>query len=162
MPALRTNQDILKGSKLMVFIGDAPIAFATSHSLSITMNTTEISTKDHGDFPSVIGQNITWELTTENLYSDDGQTALWNAMKTMQPVTVKFAPATNYNNATSQKGLPLETDGAEWTAGTAIASGQALITSLSVNAPSGDNATLSATFTGVGALDQAGGATGQG
>ena len=159
MAALRKNQDILKGSKLMVFIGDAPIAFATSHSLSITMNTTEISTKDHGDFPSVLGQNITWELTTENLYSDDGQTALWNAMKTMQPVTVKFAPATNYNNATSQKGLPLEeTDGGEWTpdANKVIASGKALITSLSVNAPAGDNATLSATFTGVGALDQAG------
>ena len=55
----------------MVFIGSTPIAFATSHSLSITMNTTEISTKDHGDFPSVIGQNITWELTTENLYSEE-------------------------------------------------------------------------------------------
>ena len=158
MPALRTNQKILKGSKLMVFIADKPIAFATSHSLSITMNTTEISTKDHGDFPSVIGQNITWELTTENLYSDDGQTALWNAMKTMQPVTVKFAQATNYENETSQKGLPLEEDGQEWSAdpGKIIASGKALITSLSVNAPSGDNATLSATFTGVGALDQAG------
>lgn len=159
MPALRTNQNILKGSKLMVFIADKPIAFATSHSLSITMNTTEISTKDHGDFPSVLGQNITWELTTENLYSDDGQKALWDAMKTMQPVTVKFAQASNYENATSQKGLPLEeTDGGEWTpdANKVIASGKALITSLSVNAPAGDNATLSATFTGVGALEQAG------
>lgn len=159
MQALRTNQNILKGSKLMVFIDDKPIAFATSHSLSITMNTTEISTKDHGDFPSVIGQSITWELTTENLYSDDGQKALWDAMKDMQRVTVKFAQASNYENATSQKGLPLEeTDGGEWTpdAQKVIASGKALITSLSVNAPAGDNATLSATFTGVGALDQAG------
>lgn len=158
MAALRKNQDILKGSKLMVFIADKPIAFSTSSNISIQMNTSEISTKDHGDFPSVIGQNITWEVTTENLYSDDGQTALWNAMKTMQPVTVKFAQASNYNNATSQKGLPLEEDGQEWTpdAQKIIASGKALITSLSVNAPAGDNATLSATFTGVGALDQAG------
>ena len=156
---LRTNKNILKGSKLMVFIDDTPIAFATSHSLSITMNTTEISTKDHGDFPSVIGQSLTWELTTENLYSETGQTALWNAMKTMQTVTVKFAEASNYSNTQAQKGLPLEeTDGEEWTpdAQKVIASGQALITSLSVNAPAGDNATLSATFTGVGALDQAG------
>lgn len=162
MAAVRQNSDILKGSKLMVFIGSDPIAFATSHSLSITMNTTEISTKDHGDFPSVIGQNITWEITTENLYSDGGETALWNAMKTMQPVTVQFAPASNYSNTTSQQGL-LADGQANWTAGTAIASGKALVTSLSVNAPAGDNATLSATFTGVGALDQAGsgGATGQ-
>lgn len=162
MAAIRQNSDILKGSKLMVFIGSTPIAFATSHSLSITMNTTEISTKDHGDFPSVIGQNITWEVTTENLYSDGGETALWNAMKTMQPVQIQFAPASNYDNASAEPGI-VGVDGAsDWTPGTAIASGKALVTSLSVNAPSGDNATLSATFTGVGALDQAasGGATG--
>lgn len=149
------NTDIIKGSRLMVFIGSTPIAFATSHSLSITMNTTEISTKDHGDFPSVIGQNITWEVTTENLYSDGGETALWNAMKTMQPVQIQFAPASNYDNASAQPGIVGESSGS-WTAGTAIASGKALVTSLSVNAPAGDNATLSATFTGVGALDQAG------
>lgn len=156
MPALRSNTDIIKGSKLMVFLNDAPIAFATSHSLSITVNTSEVSTKDHGDFPSVIGNNITWEITTENLYSDNAESALWAAMKTMQPVTVKFAPATNYNNETSQKGIVGVESATEWTAGTAIASGKALITSLSVNAPAGDNATLSATFTGVGELDQAG------
>lgn len=156
MAALRSNTDIIKGSKLMVFLNDAPIAFATSHSLSITVNTSEVSTKDHGDFPSVIGNNITWEITTENLYSDNAESALWAAMKTMQPVTVKFAPATNYNNETSQKGIVGVESATEWTAGTAIASGKALITSLSVNAPAGDNATLSATFTGVGELDQAG------
>lgn len=156
MAALRSNTDIIKGNKLMVFLNDAPIAFATSHSLSITVNTSEVSTKDHGDFPSVIGNNITWEITTENLYSDNAESALWAAMKTMQPVTVKFAPASNYNNATSQKGIVGVEIAEEWAAGTAIASGKALITSLSVNAPSGDNATLSATFTGVGELDQAG------
>ena len=156
MSALRSNTDIIKGNKLMVFLNDAPIAFATSHSLSITVNTSEVSTKDHGDFPSVIGNNITWEITTENLYSDNAESALWAAMKTMQPVTVKFAPASNYNNATSQKGIVGVASATEWAAGTAIASGKALITSLSVNAPSGDNATLSATFTGVGELDQAG------
>ena len=156
MAALRSNTDIIKGNKLMVFLNDAPIAFATSHSLSITVNTSEVSTKDHGDFPSVIGNNITWEITTENLYSDNAVSALWAAMKTMQPVTVKFAPASNYSNATSQKGIVGVENAEEWAAGTAIASGKALITSLSVNAPSGDNATLSATFTGVGELDQAG------
>lgn len=157
MAAIRQNSQIIKGSRLMVFIGSTPIAFATSHSLSITMNTTEISTKDHGDFPSVIGQNITWEVTTENLYSDGGETALWNAMKTMQPVQIQFAPATEYDNETAEPGIVGIIDGAsDWTPGTAIASGKALVTSLSVNAPSGDNATLSATFTGVGALDQAG------
>lgn len=154
------NTDIIKGSKLMVFIGDSPIAFATSHSLNLTMNTTEVSSKDHGDFPAVIAQNISWEVTTENLYSDAGQTALWNAMKTMQPVTIKFAEASNYSNTTAQQGIvgPQGPQGPQgWTVDTShiIASGTALVTSLSVNAPAGDNATISATFTGSGSLDQA-------
>ena len=153
MSALRSNTDIIKGNRLMVFLNDAPIAFATSHSLPITVNTSEVSTKDHGDFPSVIGNNITWEITTENLYSDNAESALWAAMQTMQTVTVKFAPATEYDNKASQKGIVGVEGAAEWTAATAIASGKALITSLSVNAPSGENATLSATFTGVGELD---------
>ena len=151
------NTDIIKGSKLMVFIGDSPIAFATSHSLNLTMNTTEVSSKDHGDFPAVIAQNISWEVTTENLYSDAGQTALWNAMKTMQPVTIKFAEASNYSNTSAQQGI-VGVQGAQgWTVDTShiIASGTALVTSLSVNAPAGDNATISATFTGSGSLDQA-------
>ena len=155
MSALRSNIDIIKGNKLMVFLNDAPIAFATSHSLSITVNTSEVSTKDHGDFPSVIGNNITWEITTENLYSDNAESVLWTAMKTMQPVTVKFA-SSSYSNETSQKGIVGVENATEWTVDKAIASGKALITSLSVNAPSGENATLSATFTGVGELDQAG------
>ena len=152
------NTDIIKGSKLMVFLGGSPIAFATSHSLSITVNTSEVSTKDHGDFPSVIGKNITWEITTENLYSDTGEAALWNAMKNMQAVTVSFAEASNYSNTKAQQGI-VGVQGAQgWAVDEEhiIASGKALITSLSVNAPAGDNATLSATFTGVGELDQAG------
>lgn len=153
MAAVRQNTDIYKGSVLMVFVNDAPVAFATSHSLSINLNTTEVSTKDHGDFPSVIAQNLSWEITTENLYSDAGQQTLWNAMKTMQPVTVKFAPASNYSNTTAQQGL-LADGQANWTPGTPIASGQALVTSLSVNAPAGDDATLSATFTGQGSLNE--------
>jgi hypothetical protein len=83
-------------------------------------------------------------------------------MKTMQPVQIQFAPASNYDNASAEPGIVGVEGATDWTPGTAIASGKALVTSLSVNAPSGDNATLSATFTGVGALDQAGGATGQG
>ena len=149
----RANTDILKGSKLMVFLGGSPIGFATSHSLSMTTNTTQVSTKDHGDFPSTIAQNITWEVSAENLYSEAGESTYMTAMKTMQPVTVVFAEAGNYSNTTSQGATPMATtSGAEWTLGTKIAEGQALITSFSINAPAGDNATMSVTFTGSGEL----------
>ena len=152
MAALRTNQDIIKGSKLMVFYNNAPIGFATSHSLSMTMNTSQVSTKDNGDFPSTLAQNITWEITAENLYSELGEATYMQIMSSMQPVTLVFAEASNYSNTTAQKGLPLDDNGQEWAVGTKVAEGKALLTSFSINAPAGDNATMSVTFTGTGEL----------
>lgn len=149
----RSNQDILKGSKLMVFLGGAPIGMATSHSISMTTDTSEISTKDHGDFPSVVAQKISWEVSCENLYTVAGKDIYMTAMKSMQPVTLVFAEAGNYSNTTSQGATPMaDTDPAEWTVGTKIGEGKALITSFSINAPAGDNATMSVTFTGTGEL----------
>lgn len=151
------NSDILKGSKLMVFVDDngtkKAIGFATSHSLSLTTNTTEVSTKDHGDYPAVIAQSISWEVTAENLYSDTGEATYMGLMLSKTPVDIEFAPASNYSNA-DEKGIIDASPAKAWTAGTPIASGKALITSFSINAPAGDNATMSVTFTGVGALTQ--------
>lgn len=141
----RTNADIVKGSKLMVFIDDQPIGFATSHSLNITTNTTEISTKDHGDFPAQVVQSISWEVTAENLYSVEGEGIYMNALLEKTPVDLVFAEAENYVS----QGI-IDNNNSNWSAGTPIASGKALITSFSINAPSGDNATMSVTFTGVG------------
>jgi hypothetical protein len=151
--ATRKNSDILKGSKLMVFLGGNPIGFATSHALSMTVNTTEISTKDHGDYPAVLAQSISWEVTAENLYSDAGEATYMGLMLTKTPVSIEFAQASNYSN-TDEKGIIDVTPAKTWSAGTIIASGKALITSFSINAPAGDNATMSVTFTGVGALTQ--------
>ena len=147
-----TNQDIVKGSALMVFLGGSAIGFATSHALSLTTNTTEVSTKDHGDYPAVVAQSIGWEVTAENLYSDTGETTYMKAMLAKTPVDIKFAKVTNYS-ATDEKGIIDNGEKTAWTAGTVIAEGKALITSFSINAASGDNATMSVTFTGVGALN---------
>ena len=147
-----TNQDIVKGSALMVFLGGSAIGFATSHTLGLTANTTEVSTKDHGDYPSVVAQSIGWEVTAENLYSDTGETTYMKAMLAKTPVDIKFAKVANYS-ATDEKGIIDNAEKTAWTAGTVIAEGKALITSFSINAANGDNATMSVTFTGVGALN---------
>lgn len=162
----RNNSDIIKGSMLMVFIDDNPIAFATSHSLSFTTNTSEVSTKDHGLYPSLVVNSQTWEVTAENLASADSINQLFTILdktKGGTPITLKFAKPSNWND----KGIVGGEGAAEnWTAGDIIAQGDAYLTSLQLNAPSGDNATISATFTGIGAftLDNAGatisGATG--
>lgn len=146
-----TNSDIVKGSKLMVFLDSKVIGFGTSDSLNLTTNTTDVSTKSHGTFPSVVPQNVTWEVTSENLYSDAGEKTYMDAMLNMTPVHIKFAKAQNYNNE-YEPGIVGTTESKTWTVGDVITEGDAIITSFSINAPSGDNATMSVTFTGTGAL----------
>lgn len=146
-----TNADIVKGSKLMVFLDSKVIGFGTSDSLNLTTNTTEVSTKSHGTFPSVVPQNVSWEVSSENLYSDEGEATYMAAMLNMTPVHIKFAKAQNYNNE-YEPGIVGTTESKTWTVGDVITEGDAIITSFSINAPSGDNATMSVTFTGTGAL----------
>lgn len=155
MANTRENSEIVKGSVLMLFIDDnntyKPVAFATSHSLSVTVNTTEVSTKDHGAYPAVVANTISWSVTTENLYSDTSEAALMALVKAKTPVHIKFAKASNWTD----EGI-VGNENPEWTAAsTVVAEGDALITSLSINAPAGDNATMTAEFTGIGALNEA-------
>jgi hypothetical protein len=76
--------------------------------------------------------------------------ALLQKAQNNQLVTLKFAPASNWNNGAGIIGQ----SGTAYEPGTAIASGKAILTSFSINAPAGDNASISAEFTGVGKLDQ--------
>lgn len=150
-----TNADVIKGGHLMVFLEGNPIAFATSHSLSKTLNTQQISTKDHGDTAAVLPQNITWEVTTENLYSLTGYQALNTAFNNMQAVTLYFGEST-YSQSTAETSI-VEANPAKqnWTTAGFGETGKAYITSLQVTAAAGDNATFSATFTGTGSLTAA-------
>ena len=153
---VRQNSEIIKGSALMLFVGDNydPVGFATEHSLEINLETVDISTKDHGDFAAKLPQRFTWTCTASNLYSDEGELFYADLMKTMTPVKVKFAKASQYNayGQDAEEGI-VEVDGAtDWTAGTVVAEGKALITNFSMNASAGDNATLSVQFEGVGEL----------
>ena len=73
-------EKIIKGDELMLFNDEKSIAYATSHTLTINGNTIDISSKDHGfGGASEIG-NITWEITSENLFTDKYYTLLFDAM----------------------------------------------------------------------------------
>ena len=158
------NAQIVKGGHLMILLGTEgqsgtvtyePIAFATSHTFSKTLNTNEISTKDHGDYAAILPQNITWEATTENLYSLGGYKKLNDAFKQHTLVTVRFGE-TNYADPGEETGIVTDEISANsWTPAGFGEEGPAYITSLQVTAAAGDNATMSATFTGAGALTDA-------
>lgn len=145
-------KNITKGDQLMLFVAGKSIAFATAHTLTLTANTTDIASKDHGIYGAKDVSTISWEITTENLFAESDYATLVDSMLTGQPVDVVFA------NAASWVKNGIDNSTKTWTPDTKSTqlSGKALITSLTANANTGENATFSATFTGVGAITKAG------
>lgn len=91
------SKTIVKGDELMVFLNNKSIAMATSHTLNITGNSIEISSKDSGFWGASEIGNITWEVTSENLFTDGDYDTLFNAMIAKTPVTLVFGHAKDYN-----------------------------------------------------------------
>lgn len=147
--------NIIKGDELMLFKDGAALAFATSHTLTITGNTVDISSKDHGFWGASEIGNITWEIQSENLYTEDAYDSLFNAMLNKSEVTVIFGYASNYdaNGLKPSDAEQGDTRPASWTAASNKGyKGKAIITSLTTNANTGENATFSVTLTGKGAI----------
>ena len=147
---------VTKGRDLMLFINGKSIAFATSHSLSISQDTTETTSKDSGGkWVSAQAGKISWEMSTENLMSNDGEgvtfEALFDIMTAQTTVDAVFALEKNYktkaDEVTNGGWVP-----APAATGAPTYTGKVIITSLEASAPNEDNATFSATFTGVGPL----------
>lgn len=139
---------IIKGDDLMLFDeAGKSLAFATSHTLSISADAVDTSSKDHGIWKANEVNKINWELTSENLYTNDAYDTLMGKMIARQPITVYFGT----KKETDADKTVADGDYANWT-GASGYTGKVLITSLSVNANTGENATYSATFTGTGKL----------
>ena len=143
---------VINGGDLMLFIGGKSIAFATSHKLSINVETVETSSKDTGGkWVSKAARKISWNCSTENLYSNDGEGVnfdqLFDMLVAREEVNAVFCLEKDYANKADE--VP-EGGWIPSTAGTY--SGKVIITALEANAPNGDNATFTASFEGVGAL----------
>ena len=145
-----SRSNIVKGDELMLFYNDNAFAYATSHALSMSAETISTASKDHGFWGASEVGKLNWEITSENLYTDDDYDTLYDLMNTAEPITVAFAKASNYD----KNGLTyVGGDVAYWTPDTSYyRSGLAIISSLNVNANTGENATLSITLTGAGPL----------
>lgn len=143
---------VINGGDLMLFIGGKSIAFATSHKLSINVETVETTSKDSGGkWVSKAARKISWNCSTENLYSNDGEGVtfdqLFDMLVAREEVEAVFCLEKDYANKADA--VP-ENGWIPSTAGTY--SGKVIITALEANAPNGDNATFTASFEGVGAL----------
>lgn len=147
---------IIKGQNLMCFVGGKSIAFATSHTLEISGETVDVSTKDNNDggewATSEMGL-LSWTASSENLIGDPrsglGYDELFDLMIKKQPIDLVFG----YKSTISASGDAYEVPENGWTAKPSDGyKGKAFITSLSLNAPNGENSTMSVSFTGTSAL----------
>lgn len=140
---------VINGGDLMLFIGGKSIAFATSHKLSINVETVETSTKDSGGkWVSKAARKISWNCSTENLYSNDGEGVSFDQLYDMLVAREEVEAVFSLKKETAES---VPTNG--WTnAESGTYSGKVIITALEANAPNGDNATFTASFEGVGEL----------
>lgn len=143
---------VINGGDLMLFIDGKSIAFATSHKLSINVETVETTSKDSGGkWVSKAARKISWNCNTENLYSNDGEGVnfdqLFDKLVARQEITAVFCLEKDY--ASKADNVP---EGGWLPSTTGTYTGKVIITALEANAPNGDNATFTATFEGVGAL----------
>ena len=143
---------VINGGDLMLFLGGTSIAFSTSHKLSISAETVETSSKDNGGkWVAKAVRKLSWNMSTENLYSLEGAGKTYDDLFTMMTgrteIDAIFTVEKDY--ATKADKVP-ETGWTPMTTGQY--KGKVVITSLELNAPNGDNATFTASFEGVGAL----------
>ena len=154
----------LNGQDLMVFVKSGStfksIAYATNHTLDVSMEQIDASTKDNGVgyWSNSEPGMMSWSMSTENLMSDTAENglsynALFEIMLKRETVDVVFSLQTNNVDYTKKLNEEFKAPTAGWTSdATNNYQGKAYITSLSVTATNGQKATYTATFTGAGAL----------
>jgi hypothetical protein len=169
--ALRNSTDIIKGSSIQVWLGDGTnyecVGFATNHTLNVTQNFQTINCKDAGDYELQLPTTTSWTVGCEYLMSNDGFAAILRAKQARKPVTLIFGTATNYSNTQLQNGIidndatnnwAYNTTGPEGVfptgaTGTVLTmKGNAYVGDYSINAPAGENATMTVNFQGSGEL----------
>jgi hypothetical protein len=147
-------ETIIQGGTLMLFLSNKSIPLATNHTLRISAETNDNSNKDvaSGIWASSSVKQLSWEATTDNLYSHNGAGSLFQLMADRAQIPALFCAKSQSDTA------PLPESGT-WTPSTTHVqfSGNVIITSLEITAQNGENATFSATFTGVGALTRVSG-----
>lgn len=141
---------IVRGSDLMLFDGttNKAFAFATNHTLELSGDVLETSSKDSGKWKANQITKLSWTITSENLYSEEDYDDLVEKMIERDEFDVIFAIA---GNADSDAGVP----SGGWTPKSNSGyKGKAVITSISVSAQDGQNATYSVNLQGTGALEK--------
>jgi len=128
---------VLNGTLMGVYIGSTLIAHSTEGSISLSMDTRDISSKDSAGARALLEGMKSGSISVSALYSEDGAYGadeLYTAMAARTPLAVKFSTEVSGDHF--------------WSA-------SSYLTSLEVSASTEDNVTFSATFELTGAITYA-------
>ena len=137
----------IKGQNLRILVGGKCIAMATECTFHIAAQVEDSSTKDDtGDWAMNEVTGLSWDASTTSLVTltDNGSngelpTDLFSAMINKTLLTLTFDTTSGTNNRTAGNSALKKT-------------GTAYLTDLSVSAVNRQNSTISAKFTGTGAI----------
>jgi hypothetical protein len=145
--AFNRKNDLQLGEGLMLYVTSdselLPVAYATSHSLSVNGETIDTSSKMSGAWQDFLIGQLNWQLTSDSLVSKTAGHMSFNTLFDLMvaregiPITV---------------GTPLNTETFELDTAKPILEGEAAITSLEQTASNGEVCTSSATLQGLGEL----------
>jgi len=141
----------IDGNDLMLFNSEGKSwAWATNHSLTFTIDTLEIASKDCPKYPFVEKSKMSVEITSENLFCEEFDD-LFEIMMAKSPITLKFGIKKNEgDNYVSEGDLASwEIDGYQ-----DYFTGKFIVTSLEASASTGEKATYSVNFQSVGKITQ--------
>lgn len=147
-PAVETTP-VKRGEFLRLFIGTStatdPIALATSCSLHVSLSLEDATTKDTTStsalgYKSQEATMLSYDISSDTLYGGNSGAQDINGL----------VEGTKYKWA-----LCDASGDHQWTQGSALVSGEAILTSLGTNAATGQNITHNGSFTGVGLFDGA-------
>lgn len=153
------------GEKVQLWLKDKSgatptcLAMATSLSVEISADATDISSKDSGRWSSSLLGKISWTASASNLFTVADYSKLIDVMVANTPIEIVFATVKNYDTVTSgttdSEGIFTNTP-TVWESNDDMYHGKVIVNSISLSANNGEVATYDVSFTGVGALQKGG------
>lgn len=154
---------IIMGEKVQLWVKDNSgatptcLAMATSLSVEISADATDISSKDSGRWASSLLGKISWTASASNLFTVADYSKLIDVMVANTPIEIVFATVKNYDTVTSgttdSEGMFTNTP---FESNDDMYHGKVIVNSISLSADNGQVATYDVSFTGVGALQKGG------
>lgn len=145
--------NVVLGTDLMLFQKTesgstyAALGAATSCKLTVNANVLETSSKDSGCWASKQAGKLSWTASSDNLFIISDYKNLFEAMIARESIYIQFGVIGDEQRSCDNTDVVWSADSSKGTY-----EGEAVITSLDLNASDNENATYTVSFEGVGAL----------